>query len=128
MPGHGEEEKDLGDNAANLTLRAVMRDNSSSVAASLSSYKELDDYEYYRSEMMKKSVERKYEQIIQNIEAKFKESYPQADDDDDNDSDMMMVMMMDEPKSEFFKFNRILKRHKKRLSKNLTQARPHHHH
>lgn len=119
MSGNGERDKDMLEGGAK-SHRGVLRDNS--LVASLNSYKDLDDYEYYRSHMIKKSVMRKYDHIMLTIKAKYKEINPQADDDDfDNDSDTM-----EEPNSEFPKFNRILKRHKKRLSESLNQPRPHH--
>lgn len=109
MPGHGDRDKDSAEGGAKQQ-RDVLRDNS--LIACLNSYKDLDDFEYYRSEMIKKSVMRKYDHIMQTIKAKYKDINPQADDEDDNYSDNLT----EEPNSEFPKFNRILKRHKKRLS------------
>lgn len=92
---------------------------SASLSASLSGYKYLDDYEYYREERMKHNAMRNFGLILQSIKTKYKDcSQQSAFDDDNSDSDIISGAT-----PEFFDFNRILKRHKKRF-----RQRPANHH
>lgn len=93
---------------------------SASLAATLSSYKYLDDYEYYRDERMKQNAMRNFGAILQSIKTKYKGCSTQsASDDENSDSDIIA----ETTNSEFSNFNRILKRHRKRFKQKLANHR-----
>lgn len=94
-------------------------ESSASLTARLSSYKYLDDYEYYRGDRLKQNAMRKFKLIMQSIQTSYKNS-SQMTFDNENDNDVI-----DEAASEFSNFNQILKRHRKRFKQNLNL---HHHH
>lgn len=109
---------------------------SSSLYATLNSFKHLDDYEYCRERRLKDNASKKFGLIIQSVKAKLNELQVAAavsqvacpitsttnttNTKEDDDSDMAH----DEARvSDCSYFNQILKRHMKRYRKNVN----HHH-
>lgn len=84
----------------------------------LAAFKHLDDYEYYKSARLKHNAINNYRHIIQSIKAKYKDNSQLTGCDDETDSDNL-----EEPNTEFFDFNQILKRHKRRVKHNLSHRR-----
>lgn len=83
----------------------------------LACYKHLDDYDYYKAARLKHNAEVKFGQIMQSIKEKYKNSSP-MNCDAEIDSDIS-----EEPTAEFFDFNQIIKRHKRRVKHNLNHHR-----
>lgn len=84
-----------------------------SLADKLKSYKHLDDYEYYRGARLKQNAVNKFGLIMQSIKVQL--TLQGAEEDETNDSDII-----EDSNSEYFNFNQILKRHKKRLKQNVN--------
>lgn len=85
---------------------------SNDVDEHLSSYKHLDDLEFYKKERLKQNATNKYKQIMHSIRPN-KDEYDSADSRSDNEDNKSID---DNEDSVYFK--KIIKRHKRRLMRN----------
>lgn len=109
------------DNSSSKQLDQDASDSTSaSLTARLSSYKDLDDYEYYREERLKQNAMRKFSLIMQSIKTKHKDCSVNNSNNstNNNESDSDVVVDTQTADSEFSNFNQILKRHRKRFKQN----------
>lgn len=109
---------------------------STTLLASLRSYKYLDDYEYCRKRGLERNAMRKFGNIMQSIKSTHKDSSKSALKhtngsinsnsntlvDNDNDIDSDLGEDIEDPIEEFSNFNRILKRHRKRFKPNISHS------
>lgn len=99
--------------------------------AELDRYKHLDDYEYYRNQRLKQNAMKKYVMIIQSVNERYKDCLHRSnivcstsiitatttDDSSNTDSEITQEPAIDDLSN----FNKIIKRHKRRILKNQSQ-------